>query len=277
MRTGPFSQTSVIEQLNASFVPVYVVNEDYRENGPAPQEERAEMQRIYRESLKAGFSTGTVHVYVLSPDGKPFGTLHVADAAKTENLLKLMNRCVSTLQVKPGKPLVKPTPQSIAPKTDPGSLVLHLTARPLSGGGSWDGISENWIVYTPDEIEGWLPEQPLRPGDTWMPAPRLVERTLLHVYPVTENNDVTKNRIEAQSLTATVLSVKDGIVRARLDGSLRMEHWFYHKDDGKMVEASLLGFIEFDTKRPQIRTLRLVTEKATYGGGTFGVAVRSLR
>ena len=45
MRTGPFSQSEVINRLNAYFVPVYVVNEDYRENGPAPKEERAEMDR----------------------------------------------------------------------------------------------------------------------------------------------------------------------------------------------------------------------------------------
>ena len=42
MRTGPFSSPEVIEKLNASFVPVYGVNEDYRENGSAPKEEKAE-------------------------------------------------------------------------------------------------------------------------------------------------------------------------------------------------------------------------------------------
>ena len=41
-----------------------------------------------------------------------------------------------------------------APPAHPkGSLVLHLAARGLGGGGSWDGTAENWVVYTPDEAK----------------------------------------------------------------------------------------------------------------------------
>lgn len=276
MRTGPFSSTEVINRLNASFVPVYVVNEDYRDNGPASQEERREMERIYREALNSGFSAGTVHVYLLAPNGKTLAGMHVAEAAQTPKLLALLDKWTTQLKVKPGKPLVKPVPQSAAPRSAPGSLTLHLTARPLSGGGSWEGISENWIVYRPDEIRGWLPTGTLRVGDAWKPDPALAARTFLHIYPVTENNDVTKNRIEAQSLTGTVISVANGGVRARLDGRLRMEHWFYHQADGKVVEADLLGYIEWERETSQIRRLRLATENAAYGGGTFGVAIRSV-
>ena len=71
MRTGPFSDTRVIERLNALFVPVLAVNEDYRGKGCAPADERAEYTRIYREALAAKFSTGTVHVYIVEPGGEP--------------------------------------------------------------------------------------------------------------------------------------------------------------------------------------------------------------
>ncbi|MEX0711142.1 MAG: hypothetical protein WD278_02255 [Pirellulales bacterium] len=74
MRTGPFSNQEVIDRLNAYFVPVYAVNEDYRDGGPAPTEEKAEYQAIYREALAKGFSAGTVHVYVLDPRGQVIGT-----------------------------------------------------------------------------------------------------------------------------------------------------------------------------------------------------------
>ncbi len=276
MRTGPFSNTEVIDRLNSCFVPVYVVNEDYRGSGPAPKDERAEMERIYREALDSGFSAGTVHVYLVAPNGKTIAGMHVAEAAQTPKLLGLLDKWISRLHVKPGKPLVAPVPQSVAPKCDPGSLTLHLTARPLAGGGSWDGISENWIPYGPDEVKGWLPTSMARPGQTWKPDPALVARTLLHVYPVTENNDVKTNAIQEQALTATLLSVNKGVARARLDGLLRMAHWFYSKQDGNVIEANLVGYIEFETAGKRIRSLRLATETATYGGGTFGVAVRSV-
>ncbi|MEP6755326.1 MAG: hypothetical protein ABJA67_07485, partial [Chthonomonadales bacterium] len=226
MRTGPFSSSKVIDRLNSSFVPVYVVNEDYRDNGPAPKEERAEMTRVYREALASGFSAGTVHVYLLAPDGKTIAGMHVAEAAQTPKLVELLDKWITLLNVKPGKPLVAPVPQSVAPKCDPGSMTLHLVARPLSGGGSWGGVSEDWIIYTPDEIKGWLPTTKGRTGQTWRPDAALVTRTFLHIYPVTENNDVLKNSVQQQELTATLLSVSNGIARARLDGRLRMSHWF---------------------------------------------------
>src|SRR5262245_44907782 len=152
MRTGPFSDSRVIERLNAYFVPVLAVNEDYRGAGAAPADERAEYQRIYREALAAKFSTGTVHVYIVEPAGKPVGTLHVATAARTPKLLELLDDVVRRSGLKPGKPVVEPRPLSAAPPVAEGGLVLHLTARPLKGGGSWDGVSENWVVYTPEEV-----------------------------------------------------------------------------------------------------------------------------
>src|SRR5919202_6864493 len=108
MRTGPFSDSKVIERLNAYFVPVYAVNEDYRDKGSAPAGERAEYQRIYREALAKKFSAGTVHVYVLDPDGTVTGTLHVAEAAKTDKLLDLLDRTAERLRLRPGKPLARP-------------------------------------------------------------------------------------------------------------------------------------------------------------------------
>lgn len=275
MRTGPFSNSRVIERLNASFVPVYAVNEVYRKPGGVPDDEKAEYRRIYRETLAKKMSAGTVHVYVLDPEGTPIASMHVAQAKKTDKLIEQLDRVVADLGVKPGKPLVAPKPQSVPPPHKEGSLVLHLVARPLGGGGSWGGTAENWVVYTPEEIKRLLPANLSRPGRTWTPDAELAARLLRHVYPVTENNDVTKNEIMEQSLTAEVVSIEDGVCRARLDGRLRMKHDFYHKPDGKEVSAGLLGYIDFDAEEGKIRRFRLVTDEARYGGGTFGVAVRS--
>ena len=114
-------------------------------------------------------------------------------------------------------------------------------------------------------------------GRTWEIDEPLATKILTHFYPPTENNDVANNQIETQSLKATVVSIKDGVIRARLEGSLRMKHPFYHKDDDKFVAATFVGFLDLEPGGKGIRSLRLVTEKATYGGFSFGVAVQSIR
>ena len=274
MRTGPFSSPAVIDRLNAAFVPVYAVNEDYRADGVVPKDEQAEYRRVYREALAKKFSAGTVHVYVLDPAGEVVGTRHVAEAAKTRELVRFLDEITETLNTKPGRPLVEPKAQSRPPAHPAGSLLLHLAARGLGGGGSWGGTAENWVVYPPDEVNKLLPAGPVKPGSAWDIDPKLAGRLLVHVYPVTENNDPKKNEIREQSLRGKILTVTDEVAVARLDGRLVMQHDFYHKPDGKVVETDLVGFVEFELAG-KVRSLRLVTDGATYGGGKFGVAVRS--
>jgi hypothetical protein len=275
MRTGPFSSTDVIDRLNRFFVPVYAVNEDYQAKDAVPKAERDEYTRIYRESLSKKFSAGSVHVYVLEPKGEVIGTRHVAEAAKTKELIAFLDELVNKLGTRPGEPVVEPKTQSRPPEHAKGSLVLHLAARGLGGGGSWDGTAENWVVYTPDEAKKLLPAGPVDAGTTWDPDPKLAARLLVYVYPVTENNDPKKNEIREQALRGRVLSVQDGVALARLDGRLVMRHDFYHKTDGKVVETGLVGYVEFVPATAAVRSFRLVTDGATYGGGRFGVAVRS--
>src|SRR5438046_1342124 len=70
MRASSLSNDKVINLLNHFFVPVYLSNEDFAKGGCAPAEEKKELQRIFRETLDAKRSAGTVHVYLLAPDGK---------------------------------------------------------------------------------------------------------------------------------------------------------------------------------------------------------------
>ena len=99
---------------------------------------------------------------------------------------------------------------------------------------------------------------------------------LKHFYPPTENNELATNRIDRQALKATVVSLREGMARARIDGSLKMKHSFDQRGDDYFVEAVLVGFVDFDPVKKQIKSLRLVTDKATYFKGDFGVAVRSM-
>jgi len=179
--------------------------------------------------------------------------------------------------VRHGQALVAPAPQSAPPKCAPDSLVLHLTSRSLDGRGAWNDFPvEDWIVLSHDECAKLLPGGKSRVGDSWRVDEEISARLLTRFYPPTENNDVSKNRFERRSLNAEIVSFQNGIPRARIEGNLKMQHSFYHREDGKVVEATVVGFMDFELPTRRIRSLQLVTDKASYGGGTFGVAVRSL-
>lgn len=275
MRAGPLSNSKVISLLNRYFVPVYAVNEDHRQNGAAPREEKAEYNRILNESHAAKLSTGTVHVYILNPEGHPIDSLHVAEAAKTERLVELAEDVIGRLGVREGQAVSAPAAQCVRPSCEAGSLAFHLTARSLDGRGAWSEFPvENWIVLDQNEWKKLLPASGVRAGDVWEIDRDAASRLLTHFYPATENNDVSKNRFERASLKATVVSVEGGLARARIEGELRMHHSFYHKEDGKIVEATVVGFMDFDPEKQTLGSLNLVTDKATYGGGSFGIAMR---
>lgn len=277
MRAGPLSNSRVIALLNSSFVPVYAVNEDYSRNGSAPTEEKLERDRIFKEGHAQKRSVGTVHVYLLRPDGQFFDSMHVAEAANSEKLLALLNKAVAELKPVTGKPVVPPAPQSCRPECDRDALTLHLVARSLDGRGAWSEFPvENWIVFSGAEVKKLLAPEKFTAGATWTLDKDIVTKLLTHFYPATENNDVAKNKFERQSLRATVVSVREGVARARLEGEMKMDHWFYHRPDGKFVEATVVGYFDFNAATKEVRSLRLVTDEATYGGGKFGIGVQSM-
>ena len=89
------------------------------------------------------------------------------------------------------------------------------------------------------------------------------------------NKRLKRLKADEQSLKATVLSTQDGVVRARLDGRMKMKHPFYHRDDDNFVEATIVGILDFEPGK-KIRSLQLATVNATYGRTAFGVVVRSV-
>jgi hypothetical protein len=276
MRAGPLSSPEVIDLLNSSFVPVFAVNEDYRDDGPVPREEKAEYRRIYREALAARLSAGTVHAYVVDPNGHPIDSLHVAEASRPERLLAMLRRVIRTRDLTPGPALIRPQSLSPPPAAAPGSLILHLTAR--GHGNSWGGFpSENWIVLAPAQLPGLIPADASRAGYAWDVREDVATAILTHFYPQTENNDVSTHRFERRRLRGTIESVKDGVAHARIEGGVRMSHRFYpRREDGNMVDATVVGYLDFEPATRRVRRLRLATDEATYGKGTLDVAVRSV-
>ena len=248
---------------------------------------------------------GTVCAYLLTPAGRPLDVapLNRPEATNPERMAEKLQRVVRELQVTRGSPVVKPRPQSAlrsTPQVERGSLVIHLTARYLQRngddlvpfdtrsvlgtqtGGNWGDLpSEDWVVFGHAEWLKLLPAGKVRAGDSWELHREVAARLLRHFFPPKENTAFEKNRIDEQSLRAHAESVRDGVVHARLEGRLRMKHPFYHADDNNFVEASLVGYLDFEPGKQRIRSFRLITDAARYGKpGTgvqpFGVAARSV-
>jgi hypothetical protein len=262
----------VISLLNAYFIPVYTSMEDYGTSGTVPDDEKKAYQKIYHAAHAKKLSTGTVHIYILTPDGDPIDSIHVAHA-NTEKVTATLKGTIEKLGTKEGKPLVEIKPQAASPRAGDSGLVLYLIARSVPGkvAGFWQELpGEDFITYTRDEWKKFLPAAGTAVGASYDVDRDVALKLLNYFYPSTENNDVSKNEVEQASIRATL--VADG--RLRLDATLRMKHPFYHRKDEARVEAVAVGVIEFDAA---IRKFRMATEKATYNGGTFGVAVKEVR
>ena len=277
MRAGPLSDRRVIDALNRDFVCVYTANEDYY--GPKarlPIEERNELMRIRLAASAKHLSVGTVHAFVLTPDGEPYDSLHVKDAAQTARTLAMLDKAVAHFKPTPGPPVVSPQAQSVPPDAPADALVLHLVSR-KNGRGSWGDIpAENWIVLTRDDWSRLLPANDVKPGQTWELDPEVTAKVLTYFYPQTENNDAAIGRIEKQTLTAKALTVDDSRVTARVDGFVKMHHAFYPgPKDVQPLTANVVGALTFARAGPP--SLELVTTEAVYGQQWFNVAVDTLQ
>lgn len=289
MRAVSLSNPSIIAQLNSSYVPVFVSNEDFTDKGAAPAEEKAELRRIFQEGYAKKLSVGSVHVYILAPDGHLIDSLHTAEAAKPEVLLPLLQRNAKNLRVTPGNPILPPAPAA-PPVCEPGSVLLRLVSRYIerkngeeepveTTSGDWTALpSEDWIMLSQSEAASLLPSGKPVVGQNGRPDAKTVASLLLHFYPPTENWELSNNTIDQQTLNATVVSLERGIAHVRLQGHLRMKHWFYHKPDDRYVDTAIEGYMEYDIATRRLRSLRLVTTGGEYRGSgamlPYGVAVR---
>jgi hypothetical protein len=129
MRAGPLSNRHIIQVLNQSFISVYIVNDEYFCKGSAPADEGNELQRIQHEGHAKKLSVGTVHAYVLTPDGHTHDSLHVAAAGDSGKMVAMLLRAVAQFEPSPGKPIVPPAPQSTPPPSPADAITLHLVSR----------------------------------------------------------------------------------------------------------------------------------------------------
>jgi hypothetical protein len=232
----------------------------------------------------------------MTPDAKPIGSIHAAhvgdkdkETGKTRTQT-LLEKTIADLKPEKGKPIVKPCPQSRAPKAAADSLILHLTARKLGPKGSWNEFpAEDWIVLKPVQWKKLLPPGEAKVGSSWDIDADIAGPILTRFFPQTEvcTADETqllsatgnyKHRLEEGSLKGTVIAIEKNAVRVRLDGQSKVLHQFYpnHKYPPTVSEANVVGYLDFDPATRQVRQLRLVTDHGKFEKMDLGVAVQSV-
>jgi hypothetical protein len=269
MRAGPLSDEKVIKLLNGYFVPVYSSIEESGPRGNGPASEKAELRRIYMEARQSPCGAGDVYVYILSPDGKVIDGGAVSQVTHGDALATMLERDSQSLHTVFGPPVVPPSPQSYPPDHPSDSIVLHLIAKGTATVFPWREFpAENWIILSHDEWTTILPPNGAKVSSSWTLNDQLTRKLLSNFYPQMEDSEpgVDRNRIDEAGLKATVVSVSDGSIQARLDGTLVMKRTFFpHQEDNNFVHAIVVGWVVFDSSHSHINSLQIVTKTATYG------------
>jgi hypothetical protein len=281
VRAGPLSNDKVIDLLNHYYVPINIsIDQYYFKDGAAPAAEKDELRRIVKKAWegKPNLLPPDAHCYVVAPNGEPIDSMGLPNITVSERMVEFLERNIQKLKTPAGEPLAKPARLAAAPpRAKPDALVLHLTARYLPSKGAWGQLpAEDWIVLERSDWAKLLGPEGAATGATWDVDPEVATELLTHFYPPSPNTNLASNRFERRALRATLVSVRDGVAQARIEGDLRMRHFFLPRQDDHVVEATVLGFVEYEPKTKKIRSVRLVTEKAAYGKEEFGVAVRSV-
>jgi RNA polymerase sigma-70 factor (ECF subfamily) len=270
LRGGPLSDPAVMQLLNSRYVPVYVNTHDKTDR---------ELERVSRDSLKAGYGAGTEYLYILDPEGKVIDGIHICTVT-TPALLQKLNQHV---RGEAGTTLSPPVPQAAAPSSD--KALLHVTTRYLDAKGQVEKgkpdyhafPAEEWIALTPADEAALVPRTGAAPGATWTVDLAYAGRLLSRFYPLTGNMaEPEKNPLREAGLSARVVAGRRDIAWIRLDGRVALDHTFFADKDSRPVDATLTGYIEYDRVAKRIRSLRLISDHALYGRENFAVAVRSV-
>ena len=161
MRASSLSNAKIIDLLNQYFIPAHADGVYYQKNVTVAPEEKKAYQRIFHElhqlnqknkaEGKPLLSVGTVHAYVLTSDGKPFASLHVAEAGP-EKVTAMLENAVETLKVAQGKPVANQDLwQELLPLAlDPSRPVAFQWVKGHSGDRMNDVVDLQRHLHDPD-------------------------------------------------------------------------------------------------------------------------------
>jgi len=269
----------VIELLNKYYVPVTSPNEWAAEdNSAGPPAEKAERKRIYLYFYGHKMPLGDVNVYIVAPNGDGIAGLDIGSATNTEKMVAFLTKVAADRHVPPGPPAVAPHSVSRPPAAPADSVVLHLVSRSLLGGSWHEFPSENWIVLSKPESQQLLPAAGAARGASW-PVPKpLAVKLVEWFYPQNEEKTgVNRSRVEIADLRMTLVTLENGLARARIEGQVKLMHSFYPGGNSQDFAISeLSGYMDFNAAERRIQRLRLVTDKAAYNGTPFRTSLISM-
>ncbi|MEO8595794.1 MAG: hypothetical protein ABI759_20910 [Candidatus Solibacter sp.] len=248
------------------------------DNSPGPPAEKAERKRIYLYFYGNKLGIGDVHVYVVAPDGKGIGGMDISSATNTEKMMAFLTKTALDQHVAPGPPPIKPHPTSVPPQSPADSLVLHLVSRSLAGGSWHEFPSENWIVLSKAESGQLLPQATPARGAVWQVPKPVAVKLVEWVYPQNEEKTgANRSRVDLVDLGMTLVTLENGLARARITGKVHLMHSFYPGGKSEdFADSELDGYMDWNVAERRIQRLRLVTTKAEYVGTPFRASLISM-
>lgn len=266
MRAGPLSDDKIIRLINSYYVPFYLNFADYFQPGETgvAQQDKALFHKMIDGFQKIGASTGTVHVYVSSPDFQPLGSLHVAEAIKPEVLKPFLNDFVVKQNILAAEPVFAPRPQSVPPPASKGSLILHVFIRGIEIVPEFP--HENWVVLSPNDIARLLPANAMQAGTSWMLDMGVASKFGEWLHPTLDwlvNEPLYQTRIDTLDIRATTLPSSGEYSVAKLEGKIAMARPAYGYTGPKAyVTANLMGYMRFNSSH--IVSFELAVKDAFY-------------
>ena len=221
---------------------------------------------------------GDVHVYIVAPDKSAVASLSVAEAQQPGRMIPFLEGVIGKLHLTAGAPAIVPHPTSRPPAVAGDSLVVHLVSRSLAGGSWHEFPAENWIVLSRPEWSELLPRGPVAAKSSWTVPQGVAARLAEWVYPQNEERTgKNRSRVDGADFAITAVTVQGSLVRARIQGKIRLMHSFYPGGASQDFAVSELnGYMDFDTAQHRIQRLRIVTTKADYAGTPFAASLVSM-
>ena len=225
-------------------------------------------RQVFDEAADQKLSVGTVHVYILSPDGKVADSQSVKQAQFAAPHLEFLNRQIARFAVTPGQAIGPPTPQVRPPKVAPDQLLLKGVTRTQPGSRHWIGVAEDWLTLDRPDVESLLPSSNQRIGDSWQVPGDVAEKILTHVYPPTGQFDPTTHTFQDVVLTCEIIDQSEGSFVVELFGKMTMNHDLLRPDEHR-VRATVVGYFRIAPGAQRPTTFRLSTFEAEFAGGPF--------
>lgn len=262
MRASSLSDRTVVELLSKYFIPVWLSTDDH-DLVPKEKAEADEYVRYRKLAHARGLTAGNVQIYLILPDGELLTTLHVAEAAKSDTLRRLLQKTVTDYKIEPRREV--PRPAGVRPRLRPREedrAEFHVVARYL-GPRATSGLGENWVELSGEECAAFVPRETKKDFSWEVPA-ATANKLYGYFFPPGPNYQAGNGKIEESSLTARVAAVEEGRALVLLRGRLTMQHRIGGKETDGDVRARVSGYALIDTKARRLTELALVTDDAEF-------------